>query len=789
MAKIIDPLASERPVGRAVGGPGRMVARGPSEAPGQALRQLGQDLGAAGEEIYRAQKIEEDRINTLRAEEAYTKLRQRQLELTVADGGFARLQGADAVNRPIRQEYGKRFDDAEAEIAKSLSNDEQRVRFKSRANVARLQFNEEMLRHLAQQSDVYAKQVYDGAIGQAQQDALVRWDSPLDIAASLERIRSHVFERAERFQWPDEYRDNELKAQSSKVHVAVITQAIAKGNHRYAQAWYESNKDHVPLETAAALSRAVADGTQKELADGFNARYLANEDNPGVLDQLRREVLQNGQLDDARKNVLVGRIQNRQYVLERRAEVAEQRRLRTIERGVAELNQNTLAGFEPRPEQFEPLIAAAKGTELEGEVARAAQLANSTRAFRNAPPLVQEQTLAAAERGVREEPTKFDRAVVGAWRQIYEAQRRQVKDAPVSFAAQQGIIEPPAPLDLSNPIGQGEAFAERFAIARGMAARYQAPFKPLTPEEVTLLRATLDGATADQKINYFAGLAQASGNDVQGYMGMMAQLAPDDPVSAIAGSHAARGRSEEARLMVRGQQILRPPTKADGKPDTGSLLPMPPETDLRLGFDSYIRDAFAGRAEARNAHYQAAKAVYAALSVDAGDRDTKVLDGGRWEQAMTIAIGPVEKYQGRRVVMPSGYDYSMFRDGLRQRIDELAASGRLDPSWTAQRLRELPIENVGDGRYILRSGDGVVVDQAGRPVMLDFNVSLPFRTSGHGLERREDPTPAELQEAARPYFGAASPRKGIPGVSGERPARAKTGTPQPTGSGMTGVRG
>ena len=100
MARIRDPLAEARPVARQPGGIARMSARGPSEAPGQAVMQLGQDIGAAGEQIHRAQKIEEDRINTMRAEDAFTKLRQRQLELTVADGGFARLQGEAAIASP-----------------------------------------------------------------------------------------------------------------------------------------------------------------------------------------------------------------------------------------------------------------------------------------------------------------------------------------------------------------------------------------------------------------------------------------------------------------------------------------------------------------------------------------------------------------------------------------------------------------------------------------------------------------------------------------------------------------
>jgi hypothetical protein len=678
------------------------------------------------EQIYRAQKVEEERVNTLVAEDAFTNLRERQLDLSIGEeAGFTNLKGSDAVTKPVFKEWSKRFEDAEQQITGTLKNDGQRQKFKQRADVARLQFQEEILRHLGREGDTYAKEVYDGAVAIEQRNAVARWNSPNDIDLSLDRIKAAVEDRAERYGWTDDYKQAVLQLEHGKVHSAVVGQALASGNFRYAQAWYEQHKEDIDLNTAKQLERAVEDGTQKELSARYTAQYLAGEDSPRALETLRKKVLSDSALGEDRRNILVGRIQNREYVLERRAEIAEDRRSRVIERGIAELNASTLAGFEPSQDQFTPLIAAAKGTELEAEVTRAISLADATRSFRNMPPVQQERALATVEAGIRTEPTKFDRRVVSAWRSIYDAQRRQATDSPVTFGVQQGIVAPPQPLDLSRPDAMGPALRERYEIANGMALRYQTERKPLTNEEVRLLTTTLSNASIEQKRNYFASLAKTSGNDtlgVDGYLAVMAQLAPDDPVTAIAGSQAARGRAADADLILRGQSILRPPSKADGKSDGSGLLPMPAETELRLGFDRHIREAFSGKPEARNAHYQAAKAAYAALSVDAGDRDTKVLNGDRWEQAMDIAIGPVEKYRGRRVVMPSGYELSQFRDGIRDRIDDMFRTQNLDPSWTVDRLRNLPLENIGDGRYVFRAGDAVVVDKVGQPVVIDFNM-------------------------------------------------------------------
>jgi hypothetical protein len=91
------------------------------------------------------------------------------------------------------------------------------------------------------------------------------------------------------------------------------------------------------------------------------------------------------------------------------------------------------------------------------------------------------------------------------------------------------------------------------------------------------MRTVLKGAPAEQKRQWFSGLAQAAGNDYEGYSAVMAQLAPDDPVTAVAGTYAYRGRTEASDLMLRGQAILNPVRKEDGKPDHGKLWPMPPE--------------------------------------------------------------------------------------------------------------------------------------------------------------------------------------------------------------------
>lgn len=759
MAKITDLSQTERAAPRVGGsappiaGPGR-----PDDALQRGLASMSSDIGAGNEEVYRASKVEEERINTLRAEEAFTKLRDRQLDLSIGEqNGFTKVKGSAAVSTPMLQDWGRRFDDAEREIGAGLSNDEQRRKFKQRSQVTKLQFNEDMLRHLAREGDTYAKEVYDGTIATEQRNAVGRWDSPNDVASSLVRIESAVNDRAERYGWPAQYRQAMLQQESGKVHAAVIQQSLAMGQYKYAQAWYEEHKADVDVGTAKQLQHAVVEGTQKELAAGYNAEYLAMQNSTDALKELHGRILGDAQIDETRKNVLVGRVQNRMSVLEHKADLLNERHARILERGINELNGNTLAGFEPTAEQFAPVIAAARGTEQEPQVNQAVQLANATRSFRSAVPAAQERILAEAEAGVRKDPGKFDRRVVAAWRTIYENQREQVRQNPIGFAVRQGVVEGIQPLDLSDPNGQGPALTERFAIGRAMTARYQAPFKPLTTEEANLVSAQLKVSSAQDKRRFFAGLSQSAGDDYEGYSAIMGQLAPDDPATAVAGTYAYRGRTQAADSILRGQQILHPMKKEDGKPDQGKLWPMPPDKDLRTNWQSYEKDAFAGHPGARNAMYQSALAIYAAKSVDEGDA-TGVINTGRWDESIRLATGGIEKHKGKAIVLPYGYEYGQFRDGLRARIDLMLERGGLAPNVTRDRLEDMPLESVGDGRYAFKAGDGLLVDKTGAPVMVDFNTSLPYRFSGDHLAPLDrEPTKAELEQAKAPVTGRAAP--------------------------------
>ena len=191
---------SARPIPQPAGGVVSLRgATGAETAEGDALMRLGNQVGAVGGETYAAFKVEEEKTNVLRAEEAYSKLREKQLDLTYGtQNGFMNLKGSAAVDRPLGKEWGERFNQAYKTLESELGNDDQKQKFRQRATIARLQYDEGLLRHLASENDALAKQTTANGI---KSEVAIVAAQPLNEAAmatSMERLNSLIDKEVER---------------------------------------------------------------------------------------------------------------------------------------------------------------------------------------------------------------------------------------------------------------------------------------------------------------------------------------------------------------------------------------------------------------------------------------------------------------------------------------------------------------------------------------------------------------------------------------------------------------
>lgn len=492
-------------------------------------------------------------------------------------------------------------------------------------------------------------------------------------------------------------------------------------------------------------------GTQQSFAERvwfshYTDRMVRGRDSAVDLKKLEGEIGANQVMDPDKRSILMGRVAGMQETLAAKAERAARSRMDVLRSQIERVDSMTLKGFEPSANDLSGLLDAAKGTDYEPAVRAQIQFANQTTKFRAAGPREKEAFLTQLEAATRELPVQQRPDAIKtleAYRSIAKNEQESVTRDPITFAGQKGLATV-QPIDLvaavTDETGLSSQLSARLSIGRGMRSQYGAPLKVLTEQEGRMLTEQLGQSTPQGKTQLFGALSRSLGEDPEGYKAIMNQIRPDDPVTAIGGAYAANRyrapagqvaagtSSSVADLIFAGQQIIHPKKKEDGSPDTGKMLPMPPEKDMRRDWDNYVRDGYAGNEDARSAYYQTAQAIYMKLAVDAGPKDTSILDNNRWKTAMSLATGGVEDYRGRRTPMPWGMPLSDFKDGVSQRAQGIVASGLLDPKWTSDKLLDLPLEPAGERRYVFRSGDGVVVGKDGRPVFVDFDQAGPLLT-------------------------------------------------------------
>lgn len=704
-------------------------------------------------EFERKAKIEQDRIDHIRAEEAFTKLRERQLDLTIGDSGFGKIRGTEVLSRPILKDYDGKFAQEVKQIEAALGNEEQRARFRARAGVAGLQFREDMLRHISSESKVAEKQQFEGMLGVELKSATANWDRSGSVALSLERMRAGVDQMAATNGWDPEFTKAKKMELAAKVHDSVIDQAIASGNLTYAEDWYKQHKGEIDPTTAKAIQSKVVDADQRQRYNTHQTNYLSVQESIPGLKALQAAVTKDAGLSDDRKNILIGRVQNQISSLMRRQEAIAERAERRAETELNGLLTRIGRGYEPPSEELGRLSEMAKGRPQVQQLLREViTTANATRVFRGAHPAQQEQMLTQAEVGVRE--GRVDPRLLTTLRGVYSAQTEDRKLDPVTFAVRQGIssADDPSgndlagkPIDWSQPDKvDPNQLSARIDLTRYMAKNYGAPIKPMTTEEQALATSTLNQLDTAGRRAYFQAVASnpAVKTDPNAYRAIMAQLAPDNPVLASAGILAQRKvadpkHGDVASLILKGHELLNPNTKSDGK-SGGTLMNMPKETDMRAAWDRTVGNAYTRSAAARDADYQTAKSIYAALSQAAGDRDTSLFEPSRWDDAIRMATGGAVTRNKTTFLKPHAMTEGEFADQMDLRMRALIQSGRLGPQMTMSRLRDMGIRNYGAGQYVLTTGDADLSDKEGRRVVIDLDSPPPVLRT---IKPREAPAP------------------------------------------------
>jgi hypothetical protein len=257
MAVKLQGPAESLPVARA----SKRVVQTPVDPRAEATVSAARAIGAASDEMYQAFEQEKRNINKVRTEDAFTELRNAQIDLSIGEeNGFKGLKSGDAVKRPVLKEWTDKFDAAVTSISSGLENEEQRLAFRMRADTTKSQYTQDILQHLARENTVYQTQVMDSTVETERNAASMHWNSPGDVMASLERVKRAVDSYADANGLEGDVKKAAYTKRVSKVHAEVIGQAMNNGNPEYAELWFKTNRKDMDAATAAQAEKLLKEG-------------------------------------------------------------------------------------------------------------------------------------------------------------------------------------------------------------------------------------------------------------------------------------------------------------------------------------------------------------------------------------------------------------------------------------------------------------------------------------------------------------------------------------------------
>lgn len=441
-------------------------------------------------------------------------------------------------------------------------------------------------------------------------------------------------------------------------------------------------------------------------------------------------------LDPQKRNFLEAKIQRNQQHLMQKAEIAERRRMTNLNTMANRLSWYVENGRDIPTNEFNAFTKASKGTPMEGFAQQITAEQKAVSEFTRLSPTQMQAKVQELAASYGATPTKEQITHLAKIDKFVQNSMQMLRSTPLEYAVQRegAIVDP---LDFAKMDTWASNLANRTAILIEQSKRNGTEPKGLLKQEAAALASFMAGASDTAKTEALKLLRKGFGDD-KVFRATMQQIAPDSPVTALAGMIATRERpmkiggwfSDEtftpgstAGLLLAGERLLNPGKDAKGQ-DGKPTFPMPKDADLRLKFNSMAGEAFAGNPEAMQITYQATRAAYAALTAQKGDY-SGTLSESTLTEAIQRATGGVADVNGGVVIKPWGMDDSTFRNVAKtefRKAVEQAGMPQMKDQWPRLRLQNTK------GGYFVKSGTGYLLGKDGNPVLV--KISDPNEPSG-----------------------------------------------------------
>lgn len=251
----VDAVASTRSGFQPVQ-PGTFRGANHSDRAARETQALGNQLQGVGKQMLDMAIEAEQEVARVRVDEATTRAKEAILSLSHGDGGYTRIKGDAALNRPdqraLEDEYGEALTKQLQEIGDGLGTDLQKRAFFEQANGMALQFRAGVASHVDNEYKFYRSSVYQGAQATDVQDIAANFGDAEAVRTGIDNLKYHIHQQAKlegkSAEW-QEARSRELVSGALKTAMAA---AIESGDVSLAAGYLE--KYSKQMEAADVLS-------------------------------------------------------------------------------------------------------------------------------------------------------------------------------------------------------------------------------------------------------------------------------------------------------------------------------------------------------------------------------------------------------------------------------------------------------------------------------------------------------------------------------------------------------
>ncbi len=257
MPKLPDYTAlGERPTPRPQSGVSSMNVSAPQVTLQQTQARQTIDYQTGANNLAQAGLIIDEtnkRYDLLAAEDAYNKLQKAKQDLELnPESGFKIVNGQGAMGQKFITDYTEKFSGISEEIAGGLANEQQKKLFAQRSQIAALQYRGSLMQHQAQQTEIFAKNVFDTTRGTELNNVISNYENPLIMDAAVDRVYASIDSEQQRSGLPQSWGDSQ-KAAALEALTGARLQAWKLRDPVGALAQYQVDKDNIkdPVRSGA----------------------------------------------------------------------------------------------------------------------------------------------------------------------------------------------------------------------------------------------------------------------------------------------------------------------------------------------------------------------------------------------------------------------------------------------------------------------------------------------------------------------------------------------------------